>query len=177
MRCLPSPPLAIPLVPPPLLPAVRRAGQRGLAARTAGRGAAGAVRASGPIKRRVRDGPEINGDDLSAWHNRADWKAKEQTANKSPVRYLGGKEMAVMRMVATAINTVAQANGKIVEHTAKVKINHFENEASFKEYVEALIDAQDSVCALSGLVLQFDGEYDDQENVGFPRSHRQFTPL
>lgn len=105
----------------------------------------------------------INGDDLSAWHNRADWKAKEQTANKAPVRYLGGKEMAIMRMVATAIDTVAQANGKIVEHTAKVKMNHFENEASFKEYVEALIDAQDSVCALSGLVLQFDGEYDDQE--------------
>lgn len=66
----------------------------------------------------------INGDDLSAWHNRVEWKAKEQTASKAPVRYLGGKEMAVMRMVATAMTTVAQANGQIVEHTAKVKMNH-----------------------------------------------------
>jgi hypothetical protein len=105
----------------------------------------------------------INDEDLSAWHNRANWKAKAQTASKSTVRYLSGKEKALMRMVATAINTVAQADGQIVEHTVKVKMNHFESETSFKEYVEALINAQDSRCALSGLVLQFDGEYDDQE--------------
>lgn len=105
----------------------------------------------------------VNGDDLSAWHNREDWKVKEQTARKAPVRFLSTKEMAVFRMVQTALNTIAQANGQIVERTAKVKMNLFEHEAAFKLYVEALIDAQDSVCALSGLVLQFDGEYDDQE--------------
>lgn len=105
----------------------------------------------------------INGEDLSPWHNRRAWKTKLDEAKRAPVRHRGTQSMAVWRMVETALNTVAAANGQLVERITKNKESHFDSRDAFEAYVNDLIDKQSQRCALSSLPLQFDGEFTDVE--------------
>lgn len=70
---------------------------------------------------------------------------------------------AAKRMVETAIKTVAQANGQVVESSAKVKENHFPTVEAFQAYVAGLLKAQGGRCALSSLSLQLDGQETDRQ--------------
>lgn len=81
----------------------------------------------------------------------------------TPAQLPSGYLAAAARMVNTALKTVAQANGQLVESTAKLKENHFSSVEAFQSYVAELIKAQGARCALSGLPLQLDGEETDRQ--------------
>jgi hypothetical protein len=104
----------------------------------------------------------LEGADLSPWHKRSTWKAKEAGSGKGAVKSYDGRQKAVIRMVQTAIDTVAGANGQQALHTVKNKELLFSRPA-FESYVLKLVDDQDGVCAITGLQLQFDGEHNDKE--------------
>jgi hypothetical protein len=48
-----------------------------------------------------------------------------------------------------------------VERTVKIKNCGFETRDEFAAFLNLLLEAQDNLCALSGLPLQFDGAHDD----------------
>jgi hypothetical protein len=107
----------------------------------------------------------IAGEDLSRWHSQAVWDEKaKKSKNKGMLgRSLSAKEISVFRMVRTAIDTVAGANGQEIQKVKKEKRNDFKTEEAFKEYVESLIVMQEGLCAITGLTLQFDNEDDDPQ--------------
>jgi hypothetical protein len=107
----------------------------------------------------------IAGEDLSRWHSQAVWDEKaKKSKNKGMLgRSLSAKEISVFRMVRTAIDTVAGANGQEIQKVKKEKRNDFKTEEAFKEYVESLIVMQEGLCAITGLTLQYDNEDDDPQ--------------
>lgn len=72
---------------------------------------------------------------------------------------------AVMRMVKTAKDTVAGANGQQVLQKVKEKENRFRTDETFNKYVTDLLKAQNCQCAITGLELQSDEHADDQELI------------
>ena len=107
----------------------------------------------------------IEGGDLSAWHSRSDWKAKEERSRqtRSVATIFNAKERAAARMAMTAKATVAGANGQQVLRTLKNKELRFASQQHLERYVLNLMEMQDGLCALTDLKLQFDGEFDDAE--------------
>lgn len=107
----------------------------------------------------------IDGADLSPWHSRADWKEKaEKTRTKrSFAAIYDPKGRAAWRMATTARETVAGSNGQQALHTVKNKELKFASQQEFERYLIDLLDMQEGLCAISGLILQYDGEYDDVE--------------
>jgi hypothetical protein len=74
-----------------------------------------------------------------------------------------GKIRAIARMVKTAKDTVAGANGQVVLQRVKEKENRFPNDDGFTRYVANLIEKQKGLCAITGLALQFSAQADGQE--------------
>ncbi|CAN7772882.1 hypothetical protein LJR175_007608 [Variovorax sp. LjRoot175] len=105
----------------------------------------------------------INGGDLAPWHERKVWRDKLGNAKRAPVVIFNPIQMAALRMVTTAIATVAASNGQIVERTQKNKNHMFDSEEEFRRFVEGLILDQEGFCALSGLPLQYDSTFEDAE--------------
>jgi hypothetical protein len=66
-------------------------------------------------------------------------------------------------MAKTARDTAAAACGQQVLTTVKNKDLRFANQREFERFLENLIEAQDGLCAITGLPLQYDGEYSDRE--------------
>jgi hypothetical protein len=104
----------------------------------------------------------INGDELTHWHQRADWMKKVARAGKSPVTVLSPKQSAAARMAMMA-DDVASRSGSVVSSISKLKNFNFQSRSELEAYIEKLIDAQDGVCALSNIPLQFDGDYEDEQ--------------
>lgn len=103
----------------------------------------------------------VAGDDLTAWHDLPAWQAKSKLRGRNEATRFDARQRAVWRMVDTVKQTVAQANGQQVLRTLKNKLCAF-TEDELKAYIQKLIEAQDGVCALTGLVLQYDGDFDDR---------------
>jgi len=76
-------------------------------------------------------------------------------------RSLSPLKRAAYRMVATAAKTAGQSGGQQVRQIKDKKVL-FESPDKFREYVEALVEQQGGGCALTGIVLQFDGEETDE---------------
>lgn len=115
----------------------------------------------------------INGDDLSAWNNRPDWRAKVDKAGKGPVRGFTAEEIAeanaaerrrqtAERMVMTAKATVLQSGQEIIAVT-KDKRFLFSSDRQATEYALELILKQKGQCALTGLQLLLDGDPGDDQ--------------
>ncbi|MGE4281471.1 MAG: hypothetical protein AB7G62_17945 [Magnetospirillum sp.] len=104
----------------------------------------------------------IEGQELTGWHGQKDWKAKEQKAAKSSVTTYSAQQRTVFRIVRTVMETVATSNGQDVTSTRKNKEVMF-SEAELGEYVSALLDRQEGLCALTGIKMQLDGEEDDKQ--------------
>jgi hypothetical protein len=104
----------------------------------------------------------IEGDDLSPWHNRPDWKAKAASAKTKPVTIYNAKQRAVVRMALGVFQITQYANGQEVLRTVKNKDVAF-SQPELERYINALIEAQEGLCALTGIKLQYDGECEDQE--------------
>ena len=105
----------------------------------------------------------INGVNLVDWHTLPAWREKAERAKREPVIHFNAKQRGVARMVSTAYDTVAGANGQVVERTLKRKEMRFGHRKDFEAYVAALVDSQDGLCAVTGLRLQFDSDHDDRE--------------
>lgn len=104
----------------------------------------------------------INGDDLSSWHARPQWTAKEQRSGKSPVTTFSAAGRAVFRMAHTAMDTTLNANGQEVVRVVKNKEFRFDGIDALQSYLKDLLLAQDNTCAITSLPLEFDGEHTDQ---------------
>lgn len=106
----------------------------------------------------------IAGEDLSSWHRQAAWKAKEAKAGRSAGAVLDPRRKAIVIMAMTVETTVAGANGQTVERTMKNKELRF-SRTDLEAYIDNLIAAQDGLCALSGVPLQYHGAEDDPERL------------
>lgn len=105
----------------------------------------------------------IAGDDLSQWHNRPEWKAKtEKGSRKQPVKFYDTKELTFFEMADTAWQTTRRANGQREERTIKNKDFGFADRKELETYLSALFEAQEGLCAITGLSLQFRGGEDHQ---------------
>ena len=104
----------------------------------------------------------VDGSDLSAWHDQASWKAKVERARRNPATLFDARRKAIWRMVDTCKRTVLQSNGQQVLRNLKNKELRM-SEAALTAYLDQLISDQDGLCALTGIQLQYDGEYDDAE--------------
>lgn len=107
----------------------------------------------------------INGEDLSPWHDRKDWKDKiEQSRTKSgAVTVFNDEQKAAWRMARTAMQIVANANGQTVERVQKEKNLGFTSEEELRTYIESLIADQDRHCALTGMPVNFNETDGDPE--------------
>lgn len=104
----------------------------------------------------------IHGKNLSEWESRPEWKLKAQKASKSPVTIYNAWERTVVRIIKTVVDTTNNANGQTVERTMKNKDLGL-SEQDLKEHLEELKIAQDGLCAITGIPIQFDGEADDPQ--------------
>lgn len=104
----------------------------------------------------------IAGKDLSAWHQRTLWKDKVENSRRAPAVTFTAQQRSVFRMVKTVGGTVANARGQVVERVAKLKEQRM-SDLQLERYLEALLAAQNDLCAITGLKLQFDGEQEDDE--------------
>lgn len=105
----------------------------------------------------------IEGMDLTPWHTRPDWRSVEDKAKRGVVTTFSGKMKAVVRMTMAARGAAASAYGQQVTRTVKLKNYLFASPRACEEYVAALLEAQESACAVTGIPLQFDDEHDDSE--------------
>lgn|SRR6185312_4640970 len=103
----------------------------------------------------------IDGRDLGPWHSRPDWRAKAEAARRGAAITFNAKQRAIADMAMTVRDTVAGAKGQEVVRTVKIKELRFVTVQGFESYIEALIDAQEGLCAITGLRLQYYGEHDD----------------
>ena len=107
----------------------------------------------------------IKGYDLSPWHNRAEWRKKIESSKSKAgaVTVFNDEQKAAWRMARTAIQTVAQANGQVVERTEKSKDMGFASEEDLRSYIVALIADQDRHCALTDLPINLSETEGDPE--------------
>lgn len=111
----------------------------------------------------------INGNDLEPWHSRPLWKKKnDQASNKfSEVRNYDriqkvAYRVAEERMAATAIKTAQHANGQTIAANIKDKEVRFSSAIELEKYIVDLIKMQESLCALTGIPLEFDEREGDK---------------
>lgn len=104
----------------------------------------------------------IDGEDLSAWHNRPDWKSKESSTGRTAGRSFTAKERSANQMTRNVLSTVSQSNGQETTRRIKNKELHFSDQ-ELEQYVLDLIDAQEGLCALTGIQLQHYGEETDKQ--------------
>ena len=112
----------------------------------------------------------INGDDLTPWHSREVWRARNEKASSkaSEVRSYNLREIAAYReaherMAEVAEKTALRSRGQAVLRTAKKKEMRFPNRIALEKYLLGLIEMQEGLCALTGLPLEFDERNGDAE--------------
>jgi hypothetical protein len=104
----------------------------------------------------------INGDDLSQWHSRSEWKRKADSAKRSPVTYFNSRQKTIVRMAMTAFTTAAQS-GDISLAIKKDKECRFRDQYELETYLEELLAVQGGLCALTGLRMLLDDDDTDSE--------------
>lgn len=104
----------------------------------------------------------LSGDSLSPWHSQTAWQNKQSGRGRSAGVVFNPMQKSVYEMVQTAFKTTAQANGQTVERVLKNK-NMEMSQEELREYITNLIKSQDSLCAASGMPLQFLGSHIDDE--------------
>ncbi len=92
---------------------------------------------------------------------------KNANASKeyNPVTYANSARKAAMRMSRTAFTTAKQSNGQTVERAVKNKDVKLRSEIELEDYITALIEAQEGMCALTELPLEMDEKDGDKELI------------
>ena len=96
------------------------------------------------------------------WHGLREWQAKASRRRKNPGLVFNARQKSIAYMAMMAKGTVAGANGQQVLRTVKNK-DLLIPEVELEPYLAALLDAQEGLCAITGLRLQFHGEEEDAE--------------
>ena len=104
----------------------------------------------------------IAGDDLTPWHASRPWQAKADRARRNAGVTFDPRQKAVAIMAMTVRDTVAGANGQEVTRTMKNKELRFAQQ-DLERHIDNLIDAQDGLCAITGIRLQFHGDEEDRD--------------
>ncbi|WP_430417272.1 hypothetical protein [Parasphingorhabdus sp.] len=107
----------------------------------------------------------VAGDDLSAWHDLPEWKAKiARSASKAgAVTSYTDDQKAAYRMAGTAFGTVAASNGQTVERIVKQKDMMFPNQRALEHYILNLLKDQEWHCALTDIPLNASETEGDSE--------------
>lgn len=103
----------------------------------------------------------IVGDDLSSWHERPEWKKVASESNKGEIDILTPLQNAAARMSSTAWYTTKASNGQKIQAPVKNKEFEFSTQLELEAHVLDLLVSQEGLCAISGMVLQYDGQHDD----------------
>jgi hypothetical protein len=98
----------------------------------------------------------IDGNDLSPWHSRSDWRAREDKSGKGAVTVASPAQLSATAMADSAWQTAAQS-GSIVVSVGKLKGFGFATKKEMEGYLLELIEAQEGLCALTGLELRHYG--------------------
>jgi hypothetical protein len=104
----------------------------------------------------------VNGDDLSPWHSRVDWRNKADSAKRSPVTYFDSRRKTIARMAMTAMATIAQS-GDVSIVLKKDKRFGFRNQYEMEKYIDDVLINQEGLCALTGLPVLFDSDDGDPD--------------
>ncbi|TLX17184.1 hypothetical protein [Rhizobium sp. MHM7A] len=103
----------------------------------------------------------LEGGDLSTWHNRPDWKAKQ---GEDKGKYLAVQasllENGLTQLMLSIEGTVAFANGQIIDKKVKDKQLVGCTPQEMKQHLKALWDQQDGKCALTGIEMHLPGQPD-----------------
>lgn len=103
----------------------------------------------------------VEGTDLSPWHSQPAWRRKAEKAGRGAGTSFNAKERSIIEMAASVRQTVANANGQEIMRTVKRKELRFATTQELEKYIAALLDAQEGLCAITGLPLQYYGQHDD----------------
>ena len=106
----------------------------------------------------------INGEDLSKWHERDDWKQILKDAKKGVVGQSSAKELTFASMIWNA-KSAADQSGKTRKSVNKYKEVRFKDTASFEAFLSAKYEEQQGLCAISNIALQFQGPDADKQMV------------
>ena len=103
----------------------------------------------------------VEGRDLSPWHGSPRWGAVEARARTKPIRHVPPIEYAALDLAQRAFDTARRADGREVTKRSKVKAFGFADVMDARAYILELLRAQEGICNLTGLPLQYPGEEDD----------------
>lgn len=119
----------------------------------------------------------INGGDRTQWHQRFEWRRKDEQASskygevrigdarrKAATREayeLYDEAQAAKRMTRTAMRTAAQSNGQIEGRRVKNKEVRFDSASALSDYIVGLIERQEGRCELTGLSFTYDEPHGD----------------
>jgi hypothetical protein len=98
----------------------------------------------------------INGDDLSFWHSRSDWRARADKSGKGAVTVASPARLSATAMADSAWQTAAQS-GTVTLSVSKLKAFGFTTKRELEDYLLELIEGQEGLCALTGLELRHYG--------------------
>jgi len=105
----------------------------------------------------------VQGEDLTPWHESSLWKEKLAKGKASSVESFSNLQVSAFRMARTAWDTTQNANGQEELRRVKNKDFGFASEEELKLYIEDLFRMQDGLCMLTGIRMQLDRDYDDEE--------------
>jgi hypothetical protein len=104
----------------------------------------------------------VAGAPLASWEATPLFVRKQAEAKTRGARIFSPRERAAVRMAATMLNTVAQANGQMVEQRLKEKTTTLSRDDCETLLRQKMGEQQDR-CALTGMPLGYDGECEDKE--------------
>lgn len=104
----------------------------------------------------------VDGDPLEPWHRLPTWKQAADRAGHGSVTTFDARQKAIERMARTAEDTAKASMGPPVMEVRKRKEVRL-TPAELRATIDAIVTEQEGLCAISGLRLQFDGDYTDPE--------------
>lgn len=111
----------------------------------------------------------IDGLDLSEWHKRAEWRAKEDRSGKgvvktfSPEEILTERQKATARRIAQTAWDTALQSGAIVQSVIKDKRFGFATKGELETFLQELMKKQNGFCALTSLEMLLDDDVRDHQ--------------
>ena len=105
----------------------------------------------------------LAGEPLDRWHDTPQWKSVQANSRKRGGKTYDARERTMFRMAWTAMQTVKNSNGQLVERLLKDKQLGFQNAEAFIAYVSELFAMQEGLCAVTNITLELDMEQTDTE--------------
>ncbi len=97
----------------------------------------------------------IEGNDLSYWHDRPEWKSKFENSKRKPGTNFSPHQLAIATMTLRA-QQAAQESCKEVTTIRKNKEFRFKNARESEKYLKELLEEQEGICKLTGLQMTLD---------------------